>query len=59
MIKADLIKLKNKKIEMPDVDLSGIDDCKRKLDALAYEIEELKKLEARIVKVEKNMGSKF
>ena len=44
---------------MPDVDLSGIDDCKRKLDALAYEIEELKKLEARIVKVEKNMGSKF
>ena len=58
-IKGELEKLKNKKIEMPDVDLSGIDDCKRKLDALAYEIEELKKLEARIVKVEKNMGSKF
>ena len=59
MIKADLIKLKNKKINMPDIDLSGIDDCKRKLDALASEIEELKKLKARVEKVEKSVGSKF
>ena len=35
-IKAELNKLKNKKIDMPDIDLSGIDDCKNKLDALAY-----------------------
>ena len=58
-IKGELEKLKNKKIVMPDIDLSGIDDCKRKLDALAIEIEELKKLKARVDKGEKNMGSKF
>ena len=45
-----LIKLKNKKIDMPDIDLSGIDDCKRKLDALASEIEELKKLKIEVYK---------
>ncbi len=58
-IKKDLLNLKNKKIEMPDIDLSGIDECKDKLDALAEEIEELKKLEARVKKVEKSIGSKF
>ena len=44
---------------MPDIDLSGIEDCKKKLDALAFEIEELKKLKARVEKVEKSVGSKF
>ena len=44
---------------MPEVDLSGIDDCKKKLDALAVEIDKLKKLEARIQKVEKNVGGRF
>ena len=58
-IKNELEKLKNKKVSMPEVDLSGIDDCKKKLDALAVEIDKLKKLEARIQKVEKNVGGRF
>ena len=58
-IKVEIDKLKNKKIDMPDIDLSGIEDCKKKLDALAKEIEELRKLEDRIVKVEKSLGGKF
>ena len=31
-------KLKNKKIDIPIVDLSGIDDCKKKLDDLSNKI---------------------
>ena len=58
-IKNEIEKLKNKKVSMPEVDLSGIDDCKKKLDALAVEIDKLKKLEARIQKVEKNVGGRF
>ena len=58
-IKGELTKLKNKKIDIPDIDLSGIDDCKEKLDELAKEIEELKKLEIRLAKVEKNLGGRF
>ena len=32
-IKDELEKLRNKKVDIPEVDLSGIDDCKDKLDA--------------------------
>ena len=50
-IKTELNKLKNKKIDIPEVDLSGIDDCKNKLDALSSKIgafeERLNKLEKR------------
>ena len=38
-IKEEIQKLKNKKISIPEVDLSGIDDCKDKLDALSDKIE--------------------
>ena len=55
-IKAELMKLKNKKIVLPDVDLSGIDDCKVKLDNLAKQLEAF---ETRLTKVEKNIGGKF
>jgi hypothetical protein len=50
-IKEELEKLRNKKVEIPEVDLSGIDDCKNKLDALSLKIsafeERLSKLEKR------------
>mgnify|MGYP003151035423 CR=1 FL=1 len=50
-IKSELNKLKNKKIDMPNIDLSGIEDCKNKLDALSEKIsafeERLNKLEKR------------
>ena len=53
-IKAEINKLKNKKIEIPDVDLSGIED---KLDNLANKIEAF---EARLVEVEKKTkGGRF
>ena len=57
-IKEELEKLRNKKVDIPEVDLSGIDDCKDKLDALnnklnAFE-ERLSKLENRNSK-----GSRF
>ena len=57
-IKTELDKLKNKKIDMPDIDLSGIDDCKDKLDALHIKIE---KFEERVSKLEKrnSKGSRF
>ena len=54
----ELNKLKNKKIDMPDIDLSGIDDCKNKLDALSNKIGSF---EERLVKLEKRNsgGSRF
>ena len=55
-IKGELNKLKNKKIVMPDIDLSGIEDCKTKLDNLNNKIEAF---ESRLSKVEKSLGGKF
>tara|TARA_R110002074_G_scaffold356094_1_gene528193 strand:- start:839 stop:1498 length:660 start_codon:yes stop_codon:yes gene_type:complete len=53
-IKSELNKLKNKKIDIPDVDLSGIED---KLDNLTDKIEAF---EARLVEVEKKTkGGRF
>ena len=55
-IKTELDKLKNKKIDIPEVDLSGIDDCKDKLDALSAKISAF---EDRLTKVEKNTKGRF
>ena len=57
-IKDELEKLKNKKIDIPKVDLSGIDDCKNKLDALSSKISAF---ENRLAKLEKRNsgGSRF
>ena len=52
-IKGELNKLKNKKIDIPDVDLSGVED---KLDNLTEKIEAF---EERLKKVEKNKGGRF
>ena len=54
----ELNKIKNKKIDMPDIDLSGIDDCKDKLDALS---DKLDAFEERLNKLEKRNsgGSRF
>tara|TARA_R100000808_G_scaffold22120_1_gene48002 strand:+ start:2528 stop:3205 length:678 start_codon:yes stop_codon:yes gene_type:complete len=64
-IKEELNKLKNKKIDIPEIDLSGIDDCKEKLDNLSTKISALDdlnmKLEERLTKLEKRNagGSRF
>ena len=55
-IKEELNKLKNKKISMPEIDLSGIDDCKNKLDDLSAKIGSF---EDRLVKVEKSNKGRF
>jgi DNA repair exonuclease SbcCD ATPase subunit len=57
-IKGELEKLKNKKFEIPQVDLSGIDDCKNKLDALS---DKITAFEDRLAKLEKRNsgGSRF
>ena len=55
-IKTELDKLKNKKISIPEVDLSGIDDCKDKLDALSVKISAF---EERLTKVEKSSKGRF
>ena len=55
-IKEELNKLKNKKIDIPEVDLSGIDDCKDKLDDLAAKLDSFEK---RLTKVEKNSKGRF
>ena len=55
-IKTELNKLKNKKIDIPEVDLSGIDDCKNKLDDLAAKLD---KFEKRLTKVEKSSKGRF
>ena len=55
-IKAELNKLKNKKLDIPEIDLSGIDDCKKKLDALNNKIQ---MFEDRLKKVEKSLGGRF
>jgi DNA repair exonuclease SbcCD ATPase subunit len=53
-IKTELDKLKNKKVNMPEIDLSGIDDCKNKLDALSAKISAF---EDRVTKLEKRSSS--
>ena len=57
-IKNEIEKLKNKKVSMPEVDLSGIEDCKKKLDDLNAKIEAF---EERVTKLEKRNsgGSRF
>ena len=55
-IKTELDKLKNKKLDIPEVDLSGIDDCKDKLDDLAAKLD---KFEQRLTKVEKSSKGRF
>ena len=55
-IKTELDKLKNRKIDIPEVDLSGIDDCKDKLDDLAAKLD---KFEQRLTKVEKSSKGRF
>ena len=55
-IKSELLKLKNKKINMPEIDLSGIEDCKDKIDALSAKISAF---EERLTKVEKSNKGRF
>ena len=55
-IKEEIEKLKNKKVKMPDIDLSGIEDCKDKIDALS---EKITAFEKRLVKVEKSSKGRF
>ena len=55
-IKTELNKLKNKKIDMPEIDLSGIEDCKDKIDALS---DKISAFEERLTKVEKNSKGRF
>ena len=55
-IKEELNKLKNIKIDIPEVDLSGIDDCKDKLDDLAAKLDSFEK---RLTKVEKSSKGRF
>ena len=55
-IKTELDKLKNKKINMPEIDLSGIDDCKNKIDALS---DKISAFEERLTKVEKSSKGRF
>ena len=59
-IKAELNKLKNKKIEIPDVDLSGLEDAVDRVgkDVKAMQ-ESLEEFEERLVKVEKKSGGRF
>ena len=52
-IKNDINNLKNKKIVIPDVDLSGLEN---KIDALGVKIDGF---ETRLKKVEKNVGGRF
>ena len=55
-IKSELNKLKNKKIDIPEIDLSGIEDCKDKIDALS---DKISAFEERLSKVEKrNSGGR-
>ena len=55
-IKTELDKLKNRKINIPEVDLSGIEDCKNKLDDLNAKITAFEK---RLTKVEKSSKGRF
>ena len=59
-IKAELNKLKNKKIEIPDVDLSGLEDAVDRVgkDVKAMQ-ESLDDFENRLNKVEKKSGGRF
>ena len=55
-IKTELDKLKNRKIDMPEIDLSGIDDCKNKIVALS---DKISAFEERLTKVEKSSKGRF
>tara|TARA_R110000824_G_scaffold387511_2_gene582841 strand:- start:3193 stop:3903 length:711 start_codon:yes stop_codon:yes gene_type:complete len=57
-IRNELDKLRNKKIDIPKVDLSGIDECKDKIDALS---DKIGAFEERLTKLEKRNsgGSRF
>ena len=57
-IKEELEKLRNKKVDIPEVDLSWIDDCKDNLDALNSK---LNTFEERLIKLENrnSKGSRF
>ena len=59
-IKAEINKLKNKKIEIPDVDLSGLEDAVDRVgkDVKAMQ-ESLDDFENRLNKVEKKSGGRF
>ena len=59
-IKAEINKLKNKKIEIPDVDLSGLEDAVDRVgkDVKAMQ-ESLDDFENRLIKVEKKSGGRF
>ena len=59
-IKSELDKLKNKKIDIPDVDLSGLEDA---IDNISKNVNSMKgsleSFEERLVKVEKRGGGRF
>ena len=59
-IKSELNKLKNKKIDIPDVDLSGlenaIDNINKNVNAMKGSLESF---EDRLIKVEKRGGGRF
>jgi len=59
-IKGEINKLKNKKIDIPDVDLSGLEDA---IDNISKNVDSMKgsleSFEDRLVKVEKRGGGRF
>ena len=59
-IKSELDKLKNKKIDIPDVDLSGLEDA---IDNISKNVNSMKgsleSFEERLIKVEKRGGGRF
>ena len=59
-IKSELDKLKNKKIDIPDVDLSGLENAisniSKNVDAMKGSLETF---EDRLIKVEKRGGGRF
>ena len=59
-IKGEINKLKNKKIDIPDVDLSGLEDA---IDNISKNVDSMKGslelFEERLVKVEKRGGGRF
>jgi archaellum component FlaC len=59
-IKSELDKLKNKKIDIPDVDLSGLEDA---IDSISKNVDSMKgsleSFEERLNKVEKRGGGRF
>ena len=59
-IKGEISKLKNKKIDIPDVDLSGLEDA---ITSMSKNVDSMKGslelFEERLVKVEKRGGGRF